>query len=506
MIPKFPLFLTLTLGGISAWLWLDSHVMRAVSVIFLLPLWLLLTGLWWALRKRGSRVRRLGAVVACITLFAVSFRYDGSADGSAFPSLVWRWQKKTVLPELHSISGTATAPATTPPAGVRDMPRFLGASGDGVLPEPDWQTDWKAHPPREVWRLKVGDGWSGFAIAGSRAITQEQRGTEECVTCYDITRGNLLWSHTDEARFDEPMGGIGPRATPTVDAAKGVVFTVGARGLLNCLDLVTGAVRWSRDALKEAGTKMNLQWGKSSSPLLAGDVVVCSGGESGASLVAFRQTDGETAWKAGNDGGSYSSPVLMTLAGREQIVNVNNGSVTGHDPATGVILWCFDWPGGFPKVGQPAQVTPDRLLITSSYGVKSHLLEIKTGGTGKLDAMSIWSSRAPRTKFSSASVAGSHAYASDEGTFCCVNLADGERVWREGRYGFGQQIRVGGQWLLVQAEKGFLALVRASPERLDEVARLEALHSKTWNPPTLAGRWLLVRNDREAVCFEIPAK
>jgi len=65
---------------------------------------------------------------------------------------------------------------------------------------------------------------------------------------------------------------------------------------------------------------------------------------------------------------------------------------------------------------------------------------------------------------------------------------------------------MGGRWLLVQAEKGFLALVLAKPEQLDEVARLEALHSKTWNPPTLAGRWLLARNDREAVCFEIPAK
>jgi outer membrane protein assembly factor BamB len=103
-------------------------------------------------------------------------------------------------------------------------------------------------------------------------------------------------------------------------------------------------------------------------------------------------------------------------------------------------------------------------------------------------------------------VFGTHAYASDEGTFCCIDLTSGERGWREGRYGFGQQVRVGVQWMLVQAEKGFVALVKANPERLEEVSRLEALSSKTWNPPTLAGRWLLVRNDREAVCYEIPGK
>jgi outer membrane protein assembly factor BamB len=509
MIPKSPLVLTLIFGGLLAWLWATDHVFRSGGLIILIPLWCVLNGLWWALHRQGVRLRRLCmfvvGLVAIVSAFRFLVRYEGSADGSAFPSLSWRWQKKAPLPELHNIVGTAAAP-TAVPAGVSDMPRFLGAAGDGVLPEPNWQTDWKAHPPREVWRIQVGEGWSGFAVVGNRAITQEQRGKEECVTCYDIATGKLLWSHADEALFAEAMGGVGPRASPTVDTAKEVVFTLGATGLLNCLDLTTGAVRWSHDVLKDANARKNLEWGKSASPLLIGDTVVCSGGEGGTSLISYRQNDGDIMWKAGDDGGSYSSPVLLTLAGRAQIVNVNNASITGHDPTTGDVLWHFDWPGVFPKVGQSVRVTPERLLVTSSYGVKSHLLEIKAGADGKLAATSIWSSSAPRTKFSSASVFGTHAYALDEGTLCCVDLTSGERGWREGRYGFGQQIRVGEKWMLVQAEKGFVALVKANPERLEEVSRLEALHAKTWNPPTLAGRWLLLRNDAEAVCYEIPAK
>jgi outer membrane protein assembly factor BamB len=229
MIPKFPFFLTLLFGGLLAWLWLTDHVFRSGGLMILIPLWLILMGLWWALRQRGVRLKRLGLLVlGCIAVvagFRYCVRYEGSADGSAFPSLGWRWQKQHAMPELHSIAGAATAPAEVP-AGVADMPRFLGAKGDGVLPEPDWQTDWKAHPPREMWRIKVGDGWAGFAVAGSRAITQEQRGTEECVTCYDIATGKLLWSHADEVRFDEAMGGIGPRSTPTVDVTQNVVFTI----------------------------------------------------------------------------------------------------------------------------------------------------------------------------------------------------------------------------------------------------------------------------------------
>lgn len=506
MIPKFPLILTLLFGGLLTWLFTTDHTFRAGGVMILPPLWLILVGLWWALRQRGVRLKRLGlfalGCIAVVAGFRLLVRYDGSADGSAWPSFAWRWQKAEALPELHNAE---TTPSPTP-QGVADMPRFLGAKGDGVLPEPDWQTNWKAHPPREVWRIKVGDGWAGFAVAGGRAITQEQRDAQEYVTCYDIATGRLLWAHADESRFDEAMGGIGPRSTPTVDVTQQVVFTLGAKGLLNCLDLSTGKVRWSKEVLKDSGSTKSPQWGKSSAPLIVANNIVCSGGDNGASLIAYRCSDGQVVWKTGEDGGSYSSPVLMTLAGREQIVNLNTNSVTGHDPASGAVLWRFDWPGVFPKVGQPVQVTPERIFITTSYGLKSHLLEIKAAADGKMTVASVVSGSAPRTKFSSASVFGTHAYAMDEGTFCCVDLTTGERGWREGRYGFGQQIRVGGQWMLVQAEKGFAALVKANPERLEEVSRLEALHSKTWNPPTLAGRWLLLRNDREAVCFELAAK
>lgn len=510
MIPKFPLILTLLVGGVFTWMWSTDHTFRAASVMLLIPLYLLLMALWWALHKKGLRLRRLGFFALGIAviwgLFKYVIRYDGSADGSAMPSLTWRWQKPEALPALKAAVADAATTPSTAPAGAADMPRFFGLKGDGAYPEPSWHTDWAAHPPREAWRIKVGDGWAGFAVAGGRALTQEQRGEEEYVTCYDLATGKLLWAHADKARFDEPMGGIGPRATPTVDLAHNAVLVLGARGLLNCLDLATGKPRWTKDVLKDCESTKDPEWGKSTSPLIVGENVIASGGDKGITLAAYRIADGQLVWKAGEDGGSYSSPVLATVAGREQIVSVNANSVTGHDPATGAVLWKFDWPGMFPKVCQPVLVTPERILVTTSYGLKSNLLEIKADAAGKMTATPVWSSSAPRTKFSSPSVVGGHAYALDEGTFSCVDLATGERVWREGRYGFGQQIKLGDQWLLVQAEKGFVALVKANPEKLEEVSKLPALSSKTWNPPTLAGRWLLVRNDKEAVCYELPAR
>ena len=502
---RFHALSTLLIGGLLAWFWLTDNVMRSLAVVLLGLLWFVTNGLWWALKARGRRLRRLGALGLVMILIAVFFRfairYEGSADGSAWPQLAFRWQAKDMpaVPKLVEKQAAATTEVVTAPAGLKDMPRFLGEKGDGILPAAEFATDWTAKPPREVWRITMGAGWSGFAIAGHRAITQEQRDDLECVTCYDIRDGKLLWSHTDKALFTEMLGGDGPRATPTLDIATGNVFTLGGTGILNCLDLITGTPKWRADVLKDGGASKNLEWGKSASPLLTPQHVICSGGENGASLIAYDRVTGKLAWKAGTDGGSYVSPVLMNLAGREQIVTVNRGSVTGHDPADGSIRWTFDWPGGFPKVGQPVAAGTNRLLITSSYGLKSHLLEISDAVQPKV----IWAESNPRTKFSSASISGGHAYALDEGTLCCVNLEKGERVWREGRYGFGQQIRVGEDLLLVQAEKGHVVLVKLSPEKLIELGRIDALKSKTWNPPTLAGRWLLLRNDREAVCYEL---
>jgi outer membrane protein assembly factor BamB len=197
----------------------------------------------------------------------------------------------------------------------------------------------------------------------------------------------------------------------------------------------------------------------------------------------------------------------MTLVGVPQLVVVNQVSVTGHEPATGRVLWRFDWPAVMqsPKCAQPIQASADSFVVTSSYGVKGHLIRVAKGDDGALTATSVWRSSFPRTKFSSVSIIGDHAYGLDEGTLACIDMKTGERGWRTGRYGYGQHILLG-DLMLMQAERGDIALIKLKPDAPEEVARMPALHSMTWNPPTLAGRWLLVRNDREMVCFELAAK
>ena len=168
---------------------------------------------------------------------AALFRVRG-VSGDFVPIIGYRWAK-TAPPSGAEVGPVAAV--VPPPSGLAarpDFPQFLGPDRTAVIPGPRLEADWVAHPPQMVWRMKVGAGWSGFVVVGDRALTQEQDEGQELVTCYDVGTGRLLWSHRDGARYDNPIGGIGPRATPTVVGNQ--VFTLGSTGRLNALDLATG--------------------------------------------------------------------------------------------------------------------------------------------------------------------------------------------------------------------------------------------------------------------------
>lgn len=347
----------------------------------------------------------------------------------------------------------------------------------------------------------MGLGWSGFAIEGTRAITQEQQGGEEAVNCYDLLSGRLVWNHTCRARFQSTLAGEGPRATPTIVGTR--VFTLGSTGILQCLELETGREVWSRNILEENHARLE-EWGMSCSPLVVdGLVVVSAGGRDNRSLVAYRAADGSFGWGAGSDGAGYSSPVLVTLMGVRQIIIFNSGGIFAHEPATGSILWRHPWPGGHPHVSTPIVLPGERLLISSGYGFGSELVQLAMDAAGKFTAARLWKSTRLKAKFTGVVHRDGFIYGLDDGVMACLDAADGSQRWKQGRYGHGQEILVG-DLLLVGAESGEVLLLDPAPQESRELTRFPALRGKTWNPPALAGPYLLVRNDKEAACYQLP--
>ncbi|MFT5107588.1 MAG: outer membrane protein assembly factor BamB [Pseudoalteromonas tetraodonis] len=454
--------------------------------------WLMLfSRLPWLTRWIGFGVVGLGAAV---------IKIDGHTGGF-FPQFSFRWSKHAAEARPDLVGKVAEEGVLIETEGPEHFPRFLGPEMNNWVAGELLGDQWYASEPKQLWRKQIGEGWSSFSVAGGFAFTMEQRGEEEVTVCYELATGDAVWVHAEAVRFEESMGDDGPRSTPTV--TDGMVFAMGATGILNCHDARTGALIWGKDVLAEAGQEVPM-WAKSCSPLVVGDrVIVTLGKKAEKNLAAYDVGSGELVWRAGDYSASYASPVFATLAGRQQVVAIQAKSVDGYDIESGEILWSF--PIGNPQ-GNCASplIVGDTVITSGGYGYGTHRIEIVPTADGFV-AEELWRSRKLKAKFADMVVRGEHLYGLDEGRLVCLSLEDGERVWRGTNFGHGQILGVGDH-LIVQAEKGNVTIVEANPDGEEIVLEFDALDRRTWNHPVLAGNILLVRNDREAIAFEFPER
>ncbi|MEW5980551.1 MAG: PQQ-binding-like beta-propeller repeat protein [Acidobacteriota bacterium] len=391
-------------------------------------------------------------------------------------------------------------PVVGPPGAKRRVawPGFRGPERDSVIHGVRIATDWSRSAPVELWRRAIGPGWSSFAVSGSLIYTQEQRGDDEMVSCYNLSTGLPVWRHRDTARFWESNAGAGPRATPSV--SNGRVYTLGATGLLNALDARNGSVIWSRNTASDTGKKVP-EWGFASSPLVFGDLVVAA---AAGRVAAYDLTTGNLRWLGPTGGWGYSSPHLATIDGVAQIVLLNGAGAISVAPDDGALLWNYAWPGD--GIVQPAVMAGD-VLIGSGSGLAKGVgvRRVSVGHeSGEWSVEERWTSTALKPYFNDFVVHQGHAFGFDGSILACINLEDGKRKWKGGRYGHGQLVLLADQdLLLVLSEEGELALVAAGSDQFRELARFSALEGKTWNHPVLAGDVLLVRNGQEMAAFRI---
>ena len=385
------------------------------------------------------------------------------------------------------------APASTKPGA--DWSGFRGPQRDGIIRGVRIDTNWSASPPVELWRRPVGPGWSSFAVGGNLVYTQEQRGDNEVVACYDLTTGEPVWTHRDAARFFESNGGAGPRGTPIV--SNGRVYAFGATGILNALDAGTGVAVWSRNVASDTGTKVPY-WGFSSSPLVVDDLVIVA---AAGQLVGYDLGTGDRRWFRPSAGEGYSSPHLVTLDGVAQVLLMSGAGATSVAPTNGRVLWEHAWKG-FPIV-QPAVTEDGDILIVASTASGTRRIGV-AHGPGGWTVKERWTSDGLKPYFNDFVVHKGHAFGFDGRILACIDLKYGQRKWKGGRYGNGQLVLLRDQdLLLVLSEEGGLALVRATPDQFTEVARFPAIEGKTWNHPVLVGNVLLVRNGEEMAAFRL---
>ncbi len=463
----------------------------------------------WAAATRGcraaSRKRALIAVVLAVCGLGLMLRSSG-VDGDMGAQFAWRWQATPEERLLADTNADLVSAATT--AGslpkFAEWPGFRGAGRDGIAVGTRIGTDWQASPPVELWRRPVGPGWGSFAVALPRLYTQEQRGDDEVVACYDATSGAPVWMHRDSARFWEALAGAGPRATPTLHGDR--VYSLGATGVVNALDAATGALVWSRDLVTDTDATIP-DWGFSSSPLVVGNLVIVHGGGDGGkkAVVAYDVETGATRWFGAAGTLSYSSVQRVSLDGVPQLLIATNAGITSLAEADGSPFWRHEWKiPGAARIVQPAIAANGDVLLGTGSGMGVRRLAIgRSGDEWTVDER--WTSARLKPYFNDFVVHKGHGYGFDGRILAAMDLETGERVWKGGRYGSGQALLLADQdLLLVLSDRGEVALVAADPSRFDELARMSAIKGKTWNHPVVVSGVLYVRNGEEMAAFRLP--
>lgn len=517
------------IAALAASVALEHPTMRGVGMVYLTgPMGLFLFGaaaVW--LGKRRPMVRTGVALVAAVVgiSYSLLLRSDGM-NGDYVLITYWRWAESAEEVLLgrgdgggnvgrSGVDGIEAGRTNEPAMGAvfanAEWPGFRGADRSGRVRGTALAriaTDWSVKAPREVWKISVGPAWSSFAVAGRFLFTQEQRGPKEAVVCYDADSGREIWKQEVEARLDDPMGGPGPRATPTlamVGTNEAGLFVMGGTGILLRLDPRTGEKVWEVNVKEVAGRERAPMWGYAGSPLVTRGVVMVWGGGSGdKGLLGFDVEKGALKWSVGGAGlESYSSPQLNRMAGEELVLVLSEAGLLGVDAASGKKRLNYEFKFNGYRAQQPT-VIGDTVLLYTGMNPGTRAVEVKKNGE-ELVAEELWTARNLRPDFTDFVEYEGHLYGIDGGFMTCVDAKSGERKWRDGRYGKGQVVLLEeARAVLVAAEDGRVALIAANAGEYEALGAFKALEGKTWNHPVVVGNRLYVRNAQEAACYELP--
>ncbi len=391
-----------------------------------------------------------------------------------------------------------------------DWPQFLGPDRNGVSKESGLVGAWPSDGPKIAWRTPLGVSMSGIAVSNGRAFTMFQDDDQQYVVALNANDGKEVWRTPVAPTYVNSMGN-GPRATPTVFGESVFAFT--GEGILAAFRTSDGKQIWSVDVPKSLDDAA-AEYGVSCSPIVVGDLVVVHAGAESAAIAAYGSATGKVAWKSGKGKSGYSSPVLMTLAGSEQLVTLTAAGATGLDPATGTLLWEFPFPTEYDcNIAVPVQIDGDSLLISAGENHGSVILKL-TAAAGSFKPEVIWSSIGKssqlRAEWQTPVIHDGHLYALDNHgsagpitNLVCIRLSDRKTMWQKIRFGKSNLIFADAK-LFLTTMNGEVVIVEAAPAAFKELGRATIMET-TRQAPALANGFLFVRDDKEVICIDARA-
>jgi outer membrane protein assembly factor BamB len=394
-----------------------------------------------------------------------------------------------------------------------DWPQWRGPQRNGISRETGLLKEWPKEGPRLLWQVKeIGSGYSTPAVAGERIFLVNNRGLEnEFVQALNVRDGRQVWSTRlgKVGNPDQQPNYPGARSTPTVDGA--LLYALSSDGDLACLETATGKVRWQKNLRTEFAGRPG-RWAYAESPLIDGDVLVCTPGGSEATLVALNKKTADLLWKSavpGGDEAGYASAIVVEAGGVKQYVQFLQNGVVGVDGKTGKFLWRYDQTAQRSPANMATPVAHDGYVYSASGRAGGGLVKL-TVNQGGVEAAPVYAAQRLPNSIGGAVQVGGHLYGTTSASLMCVEFATGTVKWDERGVGAGSVCYADGN-LYVHGENGTVALVEATPEGYREKGRFtppeppERGQSKAWAYPVVANGRLYLHDMGTLWCYDVKA-
>ncbi len=365
---------------------------------------------------------------------------------------------------------------------------------------------WPESGPRKIWSRPLGAGYSSIALDRDHLYTMYREGNDEVVVALDAKTGKTVWENKYAAPLPEgmdPQFGKGPNSTPLVQGGK--VYTFGIGGRLQCIDQKTGKTVWSHDVIAEFGAK-SPTFGFSSSPLIYKNSLIIPVGGPGVGVIAFDAASGAMQWKKHDFVDTYSSPIVISFDGKDEIVLLAGSEVVGMEPATGEIEWRYPFETQYKtNIMTPLWGSDGILFVSSAPEVGSRGLKL-TRKDGKVNVEETWTTKKMMVGQANAARVGSHIFgcSGEESVFfmSAIDAATGKIAWRERGFGKANVVYADGK-LIILEEDGSLALATATPEAFQLKSKVSLLKKSSWATPTLVGQRLYVRDNEMMMALDL---
>ncbi len=423
---------------------------------------------------------------------------------------------KRLLPRLLvsgllTLSAGSFALAADAPAKVGDWPQWRGPNRDDLSKETGLLKEWPAAGPALAWKITgVGIGYSGVAVTGGKIFTMGDIGNDSHVIALNEADGKQLWS-TKIGASGQYGGFVGTRGTPTVDG--NLVYALNQHGDLICVEAATGKEVWKKSLTKDFGGGTP-QWGYAESPLVEGDVVMCTPGGKGGAIVALNKKTGATVWQSKDftDGAHYSSLIIETLFGQRQVIQLTAASVAAVAVADGKLLWQAKRPGKTAVVPTPI-FSDNQVFVTSGYGVGCNAFTISKDASGYKTAEAYANTNMINHHGGVILLDGFLYGFSDKGGWTCLDFKTGKVVWTNPGVNKGAIAYADGHFYLRseggKGGKGTIALIDASSKGYVEHGRFDQpdrSDKNSWPHPVISNGKMYIRDQDVLLCYDVKGK